>query len=331
MSDHLVKHWYRNGPVAFLLLPVSWLYSWLAKRRRQRLEKTRQPLFSNRHVPVIVVGNITVGGTGKTPMVIWLAQSLKAQGYHPGVVSRGYGGAAISQPLEVTSRSDARDVGDEALVMAKGAACPVWVCRHRREAIQSLVQSHPRTDVIISDDGLQHYLMPRDIEIVMIDGARRFGNGLCLPAGPLREPLKRLQEVDFRVVKGTPSEPGEYGMAIGGEVLVNLKAMGRRCPLQDLKGQTVHAVAGLGNPQLFFDKLSASGLTVIPHVFRDHHRYTLEDVSFDDDLAVIMTEKDAVKCGVFAERKHWYLPVKAHPDADFFGALRRRLKEFESG
>lgn len=331
MSQRLVNHWYRNGPVAFALLPLSWLYCQLVKRRRRKLEQHRQPLFANRHIPIIVVGNISVGGTGKTPMVIWLAQSLRSQGYHPGIVSRGYGGRAIASPQEVTSGSDARDVGDEALVMVRGVECPLWVCRQRRDAIQALVQANPTVDVIISDDGLQHYAMARDIEIAMIDGERRFGNRLCLPSGPLREPISRLDEVDFRVVKGRDVEPGEYAMEIGGEVLVNLKAAGRRMPLMDLKGRTAHAVAGLGNPEPFFSKLRSMGITVVPHVYADHHRFTLADVSFADDLPVIMTEKDAVKCGVFAERKHWYLPVKARPDADFLGALTRRLKELQRG
>ena len=331
MSDALVKHWYHNGPLAFVLLPLSWLYCALAQRRRRNIERHRQPLFTNRHVPVIVVGNITVGGTGKTPMVIWLAQSLRANGYQPGIVSRGYGGSAIDTPQEVNSGRDAREVGDEALVMARGAECPVWVCKRRRDAIQALVQHNPRTDVVISDDGLQHYAMPRDIEIVMIDGDRRFGNHLCLPSGPLRESLKRLNEVDFRVVKGKPGAAAEYGMEIGGELLVNLKAAGRRMPLHDMAGQCVHALAGVGNPQIFFDKLTSAGLKVIPHVYRDHHRFTLEDLSFDDDLPVSMTEKDTVKCGVFAELKHWYLPIKARPDAAFLGALLRKLKELPRG
>ncbi|CAG0911447.1 unnamed protein product, partial [Cyprideis torosa] len=185
-------------------------------------------------------------------MVIWLATSLKAHGFHPGIVSRGYGGSAIAEPRRVASNSNAQQVGDEAVVIARGSSCPVWVCADRRKAIQSLVNESPLVDVIISDDGLQHYAMPRDIEIAMIDGDRRFGNGLCLPSGPLRESLDRLDQVDFRVVKGEVVEPGEFAMEIGGDRLVNLRTAGRQMSLGELSGQVVHAVAGLGNPQPFF-------------------------------------------------------------------------------
>lgn len=331
MSQKFTKHWYKNGPVAFLLLPLSWLYCQVARFRRSRLEKNRLPVFANRHIPLIVIGNISVGGTGKTPMVIWMAQTLRAHGYKPGIVSRGYGGKDIDTPREVTARSDTVSVGDEAVVMARGAHCPVWVCAKRRDAIQALVNRHPDTDVLISDDGLQHYAMPRDIEIVMIDGQRRFGNGLCLPAGPLRESVSRLNEVDFRVVKGQLKEEGEYSMEIGGDVLVNIKSPGQQLLLSDLKGKTVHAVAGLGNPEPFFNKLEQTGLVIKRHSYSDHHRYRLDDVDFGDDTPVLMTEKDAVKCGVFADKRHWYLPVKARPESAFPTALLGRLKEIQRG
>lgn len=331
MSQKLVKHWYINGPVAFFLLPVSWLYCSLARWRRSRLEKQRQPVFLNRYIPLIVVGNISVGGTGKTPMVIWLAQTLKAHGYRPGIVSRGYGGRDIDSPQEVTANSDTLKVGDEAIVMSRGTGCPLWVCANRRQAIQSLVNKNPNIDVLISDDGLQHYSMPRDIEIVMIDGERRFGNQLCLPAGPLRESMKRLDEVDFKVVKGLAVTSDEFSMEIGGDVLVNIKSPGSQMLLKGLKGQEVHAVAGLGNPEPFFRKLEMSGLKVIRHPYKDHHRYQMNDVDFGDGKLVIMTEKDAVKCGVFADKRHWYLPIKARPDASFPTALLRRLKEIQRG
>ncbi len=328
MSDILTQHWYRNGPAAFFLLPLSWLFCRLAQRRRRRLE--REAVRSSRPVPVIVVGNITVGGTGKTPMVIWLVEYLRVHGYTPGVVSRGYGGASREQPQLVEANSDARVVGDEAVVIASRTGCPVWVCRDRPAAIEALLEDD-RVDVVISDDGMQHYRMHRDIEIAMIDGARRFGNELCLPSGPLREPLSRLDEVDFRVVTGSMADDDEYAMDFSGEELVNLLSPGKHMYLSALEDVRVNAVAGIGNPARFFFKLESAGLQVERHPFPDHHSYTKEDFAFDNDRMIVMTEKDAVKCGVFADERFWYLPVVARPDAQFALKLLNRLKEIERG
>jgi len=326
LSDLLTQHWYRNGPVAFFLLPLSWLFCGLARWRRKRL----QPATLSRRVPIIVVGNISVGGTGKTPMVVWLVEYLRVHGYTPGVVSRGYGGESREQPLAVEARSDARVVGDEALLIARRTGCPVRVCRDRVAAIEALL-ADGRVDVVISDDGMQHYRMPRDIEIAMIDGARRFGNELCLPAGPLREPLSRLDEVDFRVVTGSMADEDEYAMEFAGEELINLRSPGKRMYLSALEDVRVNAVAGIGNPARFFFRLESAGLRVERHPFPDHHSYTKEDFAFDNDRMIVMTEKDAVKCGVFADERFWYMPVVARPDPAFALDLLNRLKEVERG
>lgn len=295
--------------------------------RRTKLQKKAPPLPNG--VLLIVIGNISVGGTGKTPMVIWLAEYLRAQGFRPGIVSRGYGGKH-TKPMLITASSDAREVGDEAVVIARRTECPVWVCRDRSAAINALCAAYD-VDVIISDDGLQHYRMRRDLEIAMIDGARRFGNGLCLPSGPLREKVSRLDEVDFRVVTGSLVGDGEYGMDIVGTELVNLRSPAKRLPLSSLAGTRVNAVAGLGNPSRFFYKLESAGLEVRRHVFPDHHRYTVDDFRFDDSEMIVMTEKDAVKCSVFAENHYWYVPIKAKPDPEFISQLLNRVKEIERG
>ncbi len=326
LRPDLERHWQYNGPVAFALWPLSGLYCAVARLRRRRLQRRAERL----PVPVVVVGNITVGGTGKTPMVIWLAEFLHAQGLRPGIVSRGYGGRAGPAPQHVTGSSDARVVGDEAVVMARRTRCPVWVCPDRVAAARALLARHA-VDVIISDDGLQHYRLGRDIEIAMIDGARRFGNGLCLPAGPLREPLARLAEVDFRVVTGSLADAGEYAMELTGEELVHLRNPGRRRLLSALRGRRVHAVAGVGNPDRFFWQLRQAGLEVVPHPFPDHYSYRVEDLQFDRETPIIMTEKDAVKCGIFADHRYWYLPVKARPEPAFSQALFNRIKAIQRG
>ncbi len=323
------RHWYHNGPVAFALWPLSILYCAVGRWRRRVV--SRKAAVPARAVPVIVVGNITVGGTGKTPFVIWLSAFLRAHGYRPGIVSRGYGGQRKSDaPLQVTQNSDVREVGDEALVLARRSGCPVWVCRDRPVAVDALLQDR-RINVVISDDGLQHYRLHRDIEIAMVDGARRFGNGLCLPAGPLREPESRLQEVDFRMVTGALADVGEFAVEYTGDELVNLLNGARRLLIRDLQGISVHAVAGLGNPARFFRGLEEAGLRIVRHEFPDHHQYVREDLDFRDDLPIVMTEKDAVKCAVFADHRFWYLPITARPDPRFAPLFMQRLKGLERG
>ena len=282
-------------------------------------------------LPVIIVGNITVGGTGKTPMVIWLANFLKAYGMKPGIVSRGYKGEAKTWPQRVTARSNPVEVGDEAVIISKQTGCPVFTGPDRVATINKLI-SESVVDIIISDDGLQHYKMPRDIEIVMIDGVRRFGNHLCLPAGPLRETTKRLKTVDFKVVTAAESvDETEYTMQLIGKELVNIRNPNKRKLLKDFSKQPAHAVAGIGYPARFFSSLTAAGVRVVMHPFKDHHVFTKKDFLFKNKFPVIMTEKDAVKCKHLAGDDFWYLPVKAKLGHQFGAALIHKLKVVQRG
>lgn len=313
----LERAWYRGGSLSTLLLPLSWLVCRIATLRRWLygrgiLGVRRFP------VPVIVVGNLTVGGTGKTPLVIWLAHFLLAAGYQPGVVSRGYGGRARSYPQQVRPDSDPGVVGDEALLISRNTGCPMAVGPDRPAAVAALL-AHNRCDVVISDDGLQHYRLARDVEIAVIDGTRRLGNRRCLPAGPLREPARRLEEVDLVVTSGGALQ-GEFPMTYRGETLVPL-AGGAPLRIGAFMSREVHAVAGVGNPGRFFQALRDRGIRVMEHPFPDHHRYLAADLDFGDSRPVLMTEKDAVKCERFAVDNQWYLPV----DAELAPAFGQRL------
>ena len=324
----LEQHWYRFTPVSLLMLPVSWLYCLLMVLRRGLY---RLRIFSpvRLPVPVIVVGNITVGGTGKTPLVIWLADFLRQQGMRPGIVLRGYGGSAVDWPLVVTPDHDPDVVGDEAVMLARQSRCPVAADPDRVRGAQHLVREH-HCDVIVSDDGLQHLRLARDIEIAVIDGARRFGNGRCLPAGPLREPVSRLRDVSLRVVNGEPRQ-GEVGMMLAETGLCRVNAPESYASAGSFRGETVHAVAGIGHPDRFFTHLRRLGLKVIEHPFPDHYRFRAADIRFGDGLAVIMTQKDAVKCERFADDNMWYLAIEARPDPRVGEEVWKRLKEKQRG
>ncbi len=307
----LQAHWYRKTIVSLVLLPLSWLYLALVTLRRALY---RAGLIRAERVPapVIVIGNITVGGTGKTPLVLWLARRLQALGYKPGIVSRGYGGRAGNYPVYVTARSDPAEVGDEPLLLARHGVCPVMVGPKRILAARRLVDEHHCT-VIISDDGLQHYPMARDLEIAVIDGERRFGNGYCLPAGPLRESLARLRAVQARVTNGTP-RTGELGMQLRAVCFKSVSTPEKERDVNSFAGQRVHGLAGIGHPARFFRQLRQLDIDVVEHAYPDHYRYRREDIDFGDAAPVIMTEKDAVKCERFADQRHWYLAVEADPD-----------------
>lgn len=304
------RHWYQPSLTWFtrLLLPFSWIFRGVVFFRVQlyRLGLKKQTQFS---VPVIIVGNITVGGTGKTPFVIWLAQFLKQRGYKPGIVTRGAGGVKQLQPQCVDENSDVRMVGDEAVLLAKQSDCPLVVCVDRVAAVEMLLQQY-ECNVVIADDGLQHYKLARHIEIALIDGMRRLGNEKLLPAGPLREPKKRLKQVDFVVVKEGCAED-LYSMKLQGDRVYAVNDMLQTRPLAHFQHKTVHAVAGIGNPETFFSALRNNHIKVIEHIFPDHHGYQPRDIHFNDDLPVLMTEKDAVKCKLFVNEKHWHLPVTA--------------------
>lgn len=274
-------------------------------------------------VPVIVVGNLTVGGTGKTPLVIAIVKCLQRAGYRPGIISRGYGGKAHSWPQQVRPDSDPVMVGDEPILIARHTGCPMAVGPDRVAAGRSLLQ-HADCDILVCDDGLQHYALWRDVEILVVDGVRRFGNGFCLPAGPLREPTHRKEQVDFVVTNGTTVNR-EYSMSYQGDTLVNLARPEISRPLTDLVEQRVHAVAGIGNPTRFFSALRRARLNVEPHAFADHYAYQQSDLDFDDDAPVIMTEKDAVKCQRFVQDNFWYLPIEAQLNAEFETRLLNRI------
>ena len=300
------RHWYRRSlsVFAYCLLPLSLLFRCIVSIRFF-LYRIRFKKIENVSVPVIVVGNITVGGTGKTPFVIWLCHALQKKGYRPGIVSRGAGGVK-KQPLYcVDAQSDPRDVGDEAVLLAHRTACPLVVAVDRVLAARTLLEKYD-CNIIISDDGLQHYRLGRDVEIVIVDGVRKFGNGHLLPAGPLREPINRLKYADCVITHGDE-------MKLVGHELIALKDESKHLLLSELRNQTVHAVAGIGNPERFFSALRARGLHVIEHSFPDHHAYKARDINFNDRLPVLMTEKDAVKCKLFSssDERYWYLPVVA--------------------
>lgn len=308
----LERHWTRLSPLHLVLLPVSWLFGALVFLR-QRLYRTGLLPSHRLPVPVIIVGNISVGGSGKTPLALWLVQQLLDAGWHPGIISRGYGGSATG-PQAVVPYNSSVEVGDEPLLMAQRGLCPVWIGRDRVAAGQALLAAHPECDVILSDDGLQHYRLRRDFEIAVVDGARRFGNEQLLPAGPLREPVSRLRSVDAVVVNGGLHAVGEFAMQLHGAQLYNLLNPSMQASVADFAGQRLHAIAGIGNPERFFRHLESLGLEIIRHPYPDHHPYTAADLDFGGIDAVLMTEKDAVKCAAFASEHCWVLRVDAQVD-----------------
>jgi tetraacyldisaccharide 4'-kinase len=310
--ERLQHHWYRFSPLHLFLFPVSLIFRAIAGLRRF-LYRSGILASVGLPVPVVVVGNISVGGTGKTPLTLWLAQQLIDNGWHPGIVSRGYTKSEGSRktPHEVSIDDAADKVGDEPLLMAQRALCPVWIGRDRPAAAHALLQAHPECDIILSDDGMQHYRMRRNAEIAVVDGARRFGNGLLLPAGPLREPVSRLKQVDAIVINSGKAKDGEFAMTLEGTRFHNLLNPEMIVAPGNFSGQRLHAIAGIGHPQRFFTHLEHLGLKTQRHAFPDHHHYSAGDIAFNDADAILMTEKDAVKCAPFATEKCWVLRVDA--------------------
>ena len=316
--------WYEGHPALAALLPLALLYGAVARGRRALYLSG----FLSRHrpeVPVIVVGNLTVGGTGKTPLTIWLANFLRAElGYRPGIVARGYRGRARYWPQQARGDSDPDTVGDEAVIVARRTGCPIAVGPDRVAAVDALLQ-YSDCDVVISDDGMQHYPLAGDVEIAVVDDARRFGNGFCLPAGPLREPASRLAAADLVVTNGIAGR-GEFAMRyvprgllpVGGGALV---------PLDELMPRRIHAVAGIGHPARFFSMLKGLGFDVIPHPFDDHHRFVKGDFRFADGLPIVMTEKDAVKCEALKLENAFSIPI----DAELPDVFAIRLKQLMRG
>ncbi len=305
----LLAAWYGKGAGGWILAPLGWLMRLLGALRRLSYRSGLLPRHSA-GVPVIVVGNITVGGTGKTPLVIWLVERLREAGLQPGVLTRGYGGRGGRFPLAVNGDSDPAVAGDEAVLIAQKTRVPVVASPDRVAGARRLARDGAK--VIVCDDGLQHYRLRRDFELAVVDGARLFGNGRHLPAGPLREPPSRLDQVDAVVVNGDSTLlPGASGMTVTGDRAVNLLT-GESRAIASLAGEPVLAVAGIGNPQRFFAMLERHGLIIERREFADHARLSPADLAGPGP--VLMTEKDAVKCRTFATEKHWYVPVAAKLD-----------------
>jgi tetraacyldisaccharide 4'-kinase len=315
VQSWLTRRWYGATQAPWWLRPPAFLFGVLSGLRRRRQQAAAR--LTRLPVPVAVVGNIAVGGTGKTPFVIWLVERLREWGWRPGVVSRGYGGRARSWPQAVHADSDPALVGDEPVLIASRAGCPVAVGPDRLAAARRLLDAGA-VDIIVSDDGLQHYKLWRDLEIVVVDASRGLGNGDLLPAGPLREPASRLGEVQLVVANGSG-----WTAPQGRQVTMRLYALEARAvqggavrPIAEFSGQTVHAVAGIGNPARFFSMLSQQGIRLIMHPFPDHHPFVRSDLEFGDGLPVLMTEKDAVKCRGFGDGNRWVVPVEAQLSPD---------------
>jgi len=325
--------WQTRSTVAFALLPLSGVFALLSGLRRWLfragvLQAVRVP------VPVIVVGNIAVGGSGKTPAVEWLVRVLREAGFRPGIISRGYGGS-VEGVAVVPEDGDPASFGDEPVLLARLACCPVAIGADRPEAARALLRAHPECDVIVSDDGLQHYRLHRDLEIAVVD-ARILGNRWLLPAGPLREPVARLEAVDLVLAHGALSDvlakrlerQPVFAMGLEGAEFVSVRNARERGGVEMFRGRRVHAVAGIGRPERFFAQLTAMGLDVVGHPFPDHHRFSPADLDFAPGEAKIITSKDAVKCASFAPADTWEFPVTARIAA---GAAERILEKLTHG
>lgn len=321
--------WYQSAFWHFLLAPLSLLYR-LVLFAKSKINTGSHP--ASLSVPIIVVGNITVGGTGKTPLVIALVNFLKTQGFRPGVVSRGYGGSHKEKPLLVTPASDVKIIGDEALLIATHTQCPVMICQRRIESTAVLIKEH-QCNIIVSDDGLQHKNLPRQYEIVVVDGCRGFGNGFCLPAGPLREPVSRLKTVNSVIVNGKrntckniddieAAKKPLFEMELVVNGITSVRDFTKNRTVESLKDIQLYAVAGIGNPQRFFNTLRELSLSFFERPFPDHYNFKREDFDFlPENALIIMTEKDAVKCQDFANEQFWFLSVSANVDRDLLKSI----------
>lgn len=333
MASWFQKQWTTYTLWHILLIPLSWVFATITYARKSLYKKGW--LTSYRLVvPVVVVGNINVGGTGKTPLVIWLAEQLQLAGYQPGIISRGYGGKA-KVVQAVFAHSDPQQVGDEPVLIARRTRCPVFISPDRIAAGQALMQAHPECNVIISDDGLQHYRLQRDVEIVVFDGSKGFGNGALLPAGPLRESTARLNDVDAIVSNGkvvnlkkqlhthtlTPIE-----MRLESTRFYNLLDNNLTCDAQAFANQQVLAIAGIGNPARFFQQLHLLGLNFQRQDYPDHYAFQSQEFAAMAADVIVMTEKDAVKCQAFAQANFWALPVNAVIKDDLMTLILNKLR-----
>ncbi|WP_459206231.1 tetraacyldisaccharide 4'-kinase [Pseudomonas sp. MLB6B] len=327
LADRLLHAWYAGHPALVLLRPLEALYRHVVRRKRAQFLSGATASY-RAPVPVVVVGNVTVGGTGKTPMILWLIERCRQRGLRVGVVSRGYGAKPPTLPWRVDAQQTAEEAGDEPLLIVQRTGVPLMIDPDRGRAVKALLAAEP-LDLILSDDGLQHYRLARDLELVLIDAARGLGNRRCLPAGPLREPVERLQTVDALLYNGAASDPAPgFAFKLLPSALVNL-CTGERRPLHHFPaGQALHAVAGIGNPQRFFDTLQALDWLPLAHPFADHAQFSPQALNFSPSLPLVMTEKDAVKCRAFAQPDWWYLAVDAQPSPAFsawFDAQLQRL------
>lgn len=330
-AQRLVRDWYepRLTALTALLWPLSLVFGALAALRRAAYARGWRQV-ERLPVPVVVVGNITVGGSGKTPVVAALGCALRERGRRPGLVSRGYGGRTHG-PRAALPGGDPAEVGDEPLILAQ-TGLPVFVGRDRAAAGRALLAAHPACDVIVCDDGLQHYRLARDVEIAVVDQARGVGNGILLPAGPLREPEARLDSVDavVRLVSGDVSRArdGDGRSTFTTQVPEpwrHLVDSARAADPAKWTGPGVHAVAGIAHPQRFFASLRAQGIAAVEHAFPDHHAYTRRELDFPGATVILMTQKDAVKCEPFADERHWYLPVRATVDAALVDLVMEKI------
>ena len=336
IADRLVAAWYapRLTLLTTTLVPLSVVFR-SAVALRRALYRGRVLRAQRLPVPAVVVGNLTVGGSGKTPLTIALARALAERGWRPGIVSRGYGGI-VRAPRAVKAGSTADQVGDEPLLLAR-TGLPVWIGRDRPAAVRALLAAHPECNVVIADDGLQHYAMARTVEIAVVDASRGMGNGWMLPAGPLRERSSRLDEVDAVVrLMNTPGAPATRismrlsTMSLSGSSFVRVDAPPIIAAAASFHMAGVHAIAGIGNPERFFEHLRSLGIDATCHAFPDHHRFTPADLMLPDATAILMTEKDAVKCVVFADDRCWTLPVRAAIDASLVTLIEGKLCGFQT-
>ncbi|MFV1996401.1 MAG: tetraacyldisaccharide 4'-kinase [Acidiferrobacterales bacterium] len=322
-----MNRWQSLNIVSLALWPLSIIYCAIVVLRRMGYQTGVLKSYSV-DLPIIIVGNLTVGGTGKTPLVIWLADWLRGKGHRPGIILRGYRGRSKTWPRMVRADTSAHEVGDEAVLLARRTDCPVVAAPDRVAAARELIDNTDCT-VIISDDGLQHYRLRRDYEIAVVDGQRGYGNGFCLPSGPLREPAGRANTVDLVVTNGA-TKTSRSAMEILPTAIRNMRS-NKRVPLDTFKNKHVHAVAGIGNPSRFFDTLAGMGVKTTNHAFPDHYRFSEEGLNFWDDQDIIMTEKDAVKCMRFAGNNWWVLEVNARPTPAVVDNLRTWVEETRFG
>ncbi|MCF6767697.1 tetraacyldisaccharide 4'-kinase [Thiotrichales bacterium 19S11-10] len=326
LEKYFLRHWYQQNKtyLAYLLMPIAWIYYLTSLIRRFIYTRYLQPKLN---IPVIVIGNITLGGVGKTPLVEAIYTKLKEKGYTPGIISRGYG-RKTKEDLVISEKHRATDVGDEPLMLYQFLQCPIAVAKKRLQALRLITKQYPNVDVIISDDGLQHYQLPRDVEIIVIDAKRKLGNELIFPAGPLREKKTRVKTVDFVIYNESDTSPIDasyhYTMTLKPSGLINLKTKKSYSP-DYLSRQTIYAVAGIGNPSRFFYSLTNLGYQIIEKPFPDHYQYKIHDFAFKDDFPIIMTYKDAIKCESFDLDNLWYLSVKVEISEQFFDQLLLRI------